>query len=601
MKLLSRSSRGTVREHWYSAISLRIVAIVLVALVVGSSYLAPFGIAQDSSTPPPAPSVMDAALPDGDLPGDPDVQLVQVATGLVDPVNVTNAGDGSGRIFVVERTGTIRIIENGEVLAEPFLDLSNSVKTDFLEQGLLGLAFHPDYENNGRFYVYYARYNANGALTLEEYQVSADNPNVADPQTNRVLFSLADPYFNHNGGTIKFGPDGYLYIAIGDGGSAGDPFDNAQDLSTLFGKILRIDVDGGEPYGIPEDNPFAVAGQILYGPSVGEPGRYHPDGSPEIWMYGLRNPWQFAFDRETGEMFIADVGQNYWEEIHVAEAGVGGQNYGWDLLEGTHCYPADVTECQPFGEAPVAEYDHSDGSCSITGIGVYRGEISTDLDGMYFNSDFCSGNLWGLQRDDAGEWQYEVLLDTSLLVTGAGEGEDGELYLTSCSCAFGKDYDPFENPEGTVWQIMSTANVDADAVLAPTATAEVVEDGSEATPETEDEGMATPEDGADDDASPVADNGGSEAVTVADVEMIDIAFDPVEITIAAGTDVTVNLTNLGNLPHSFVVPDLGVNSGVFDSGQNGMATINAEPGEYQFICDVPGHAEAGMVGVLIVQ
>ena len=269
---------------------------------------------------------------------------------MIDPINITNASDGSGRLFVIERTGTIRIIRDGEVLPDPFLDIGNSVKTDFLEQGLLGLAFHPDYENNGRFFVYFSSYLANGAVTLQEYAVSAENPDVADPESARTLFSFADPYVNHNGGTIKFGADGYLYIAIGDGGLAGDPWDNAQDLSNVFGKILRIDVDSEEmPYGIPEDNPFADSGRPLYGAEFEEPGRYHPDAAREIWSYGLRNPWQFAFDRETGDIYIADVGQNYWEEINFAEAGVGGQNWGWDLLEGTHCYPADVTECQPFG------------------------------------------------------------------------------------------------------------------------------------------------------------------------------------------------------------------------------------------------------------
>jgi glucose/arabinose dehydrogenase len=439
-----------------------------------------------------APSVAEAAQPDGTLPGEPQVQLVQVATGLVDPVNVTHAGDGSGRLFVVERVGRIQIVQDGQVSEEPFLDISSSVKTDFLEQGLLGLAFHPDYAENGRFFVYYSDYFTNGALTLAEYAVSEDDPNKADAQSVRVIFSLQDPYVNHNGGTIKFGPDGYLYIAIGDGGLAGDPYDNAQDNDNLFGKILRIDVNNGNPYGIPEDNPFATAGTVLPFPQIEEPGRYHPEGSPEIWAWGLRNPWQFSFDRETDELYITDVGQNQWEEINVAPAGEGGQNYGWDLLEGTHCYPADVTECQLVGVPPVAEYNHGEDSCSITGIGVYRGETSPSLDGIYFNSDYCSGNVWGLVRDENGAWQYQLLLDTSLLVTGAGEGEDGELYATSCECVFGRNYNPEEQSNGILWQLVAADQVPADAEVAPTAEPEAEED---ATPATEDEGGAegTPE------------------------------------------------------------------------------------------------------------
>jgi len=551
-----------------------------------TTYLAPHGIAQDAApTPPAAPSVMEAALPSGTLPGDPQIQLVQVATGLVDPVNITNAGDGSGRLFVVERTGTIRIIQDGQVLPDPFLDISNLVKTDFLEQGLLGLAFHPDYENNGRFFVYYSHYQTNGGLTLEEYGVSADNPNVANSETSRILFQIPDPYTNHNGGTIKFGADGYLYIAIGDGGRAGDPFDNAQDLSNLLGKILRIDVDSEQmPYGIPEDNPFADAGKPLQSSQYAEPGRYHPDGSPEIWAYGLRNPWQFAFDSANGDIYIADVGQNYWEEVNVAAADAAGNNYGWDHLEGTHCYPADVTECQAFGVAPAAEYDHGTGSCSITGIGVYRGSISTALDGIYFNSDFCSGNFWGLMRDDSGAWQYQELLDTGLFITGAGEGEDGELYATSCNCQFGRSYDPFADPQGAVWQIMSVDQVPADAVVPPVPTEEA----------------ATPEAGAE-EATPVSDTGGGDLATTQDVTMVDIEFQPTELTIPANTDVTINLVNQGNLPHSFAVDDLSVNSGVIDPGQSGSVTINAAPGTYEFYCDVPGHKEAGMVGTITVQ
>lgn len=442
----------------------------------------------------------EVAQPGGDLPGDPSVQLVKVAGGLADPINVSAPSDGTGRVFVVERVGTIRIIENGELLPEPFLDISSLVKTDFLEQGLLGLAFHPDYAENGRFFVYYSEYVTNGNHMLVEYSVSADDPNVADPESGRVLLSLDDPYFNHNGGTILFGPDGYLYVTIGDGGMAGDPLDNAQDLSTLFGKILRLDVNvdtAVAPYGIPEDNPFADAGiwqaNVANGPA--QTGDYRPDARPEIYMYGLRNAWQFSFDRETGDMYVADVGQVAWEEINVKAADEpGGQNYGWDIMEGSHCYPPDEAEnCEPFGVMPVAEYGHNEvGGCSITGIGVYRGEQSTDLDGIYFTSDFCSGRIWGLQQDDAGAWQLEELLDIELPVTGSGQGEDGELYVTTCSCMFGRDYDPLADPQGAVWQIVSSDQVPEGAETAPLA--EGTEPHSQDTAEEEDAGLTgTPE------------------------------------------------------------------------------------------------------------
>lgn len=454
------------------------LAFLLIAtlLAVGSWFGALGAAAQDGG-------VSSVAQPGGDLPGDPSVQLVKVAGGLVDPINVAAPDDGSGRLFVVERVGTIRIVQDGQVLEEPFLDISNQVKTDFLEQGLLGLAFHPDFGSNGRFFVYYSDYNTNGDLFLVEYTVSADDPNMADPESGRVLLSVEDPFVNHNGGTILFGPDGYLYVTIGDGGMAGDPYNNAQDLSTLLGKILRLDVDvdtAVAPYGIPEDNPFADSGvwqsAVANGPA--QTGDYRPDARPEIYMYGLRNAWQFSFDGETGDMYIADVGQVAWEEINVKRADEpGGQNYGWDIMESAHCYPPDETEgCDPFGVMPVAEYAHDDvGGCSITGIGVYRGEQSTDLNGIYFASDFCTGRLWGLQQDDAGSWQFEELLDTELAVTGSGQGSDSELYLTSCSCQFGRDYDPYADPQGAVWRIVSSDQVPEGAETAPLAEQEEME------------------------------------------------------------------------------------------------------------------------------
>lgn len=446
----------------------RRTAFILIAILIAisGSFSALGTLAQEEEAT--------VAQPGGDLPGDPTLELVQVAEGLIDPVNVASARDGSGRLFILERTGTIRILQDGELVEEPFLDITSQVKIDFLEQGLLGLAFHPDYSNNGRFFVYYIDYQTNGMQFVVEFATSADDPNLADPESGRVILTVDDPYVNHNGGTIHFGPDGYLYIVIGDGGLAGDPYRNAQDLGNLLGKILRLDVDtdGTEPYAIPDDNPFAPSGvqQSPIANDLAQTGVYHPDAKAEIYAYGLRNAWQFSFDMETGDMYVADVGQVVWEEINFKPADEpGGQNYGWDFMEGAHCYPPDENEaCGSFGVLPVAEYDHGENGCSITGIGVYRGEASPDLDGIYFASDFCSGIFWGLARDDAGTWQFEQLLDTDLLVTGAGQGEDGELYVTACTCTFGRDYNPFENATGTVWQLVSSADGGGEATPAAT-------------------------------------------------------------------------------------------------------------------------------------
>ena len=440
---------------------------IAVLIAVSGSFSALGTLAQDQEAT--------VAQPGGDLPGDPTLELVQVAEGLIDPVNVSSPRDGSGRLFVLERTGTVRIIEDDQLVEDPFLDITSEVKIDFLEQGLLGLAFHPDYANNGRFFVYYIDYRTNGMQFVVEYSVSADDPNVADPESGRVILTVDDPYVNHNGGTIHFGPDGYLYVVIGDGGLAGDPYRNAQNLGNLLGKILRLDVDtdSSVPYAIPEDNPFAPGGvqQSAIANEVAQTGDYHPDARPEIYVYGLRNAWQFSFDQETGDLYIADVGQVVWEEINFKAADEpGGQNYGWDFMEGAHCYPPDDSEaCGSFGVLPVAEFDHGENGCSITGIGVYRGSTSPDLDGIYFASDFCSGIFWGLAQDDAGAWQFEQLLDTDLLVTGAGQGEDGELYVTACTCEFSRDYNPFENATGTVWQLVSA---DGEETGTPVATPE---------------------------------------------------------------------------------------------------------------------------------
>ena len=351
-------------------------------------------------------------------PPDPaQVRLEEVAAGFDRPLLATHAGDGSGRLFVVEQTGRIWIVAEGERLERPFLDLSARVTpiSGYSEQGLLGLAFHPEYADNGRFFINYT--DSGGDTVVAEYAVSADDPNVAAPGSERVLLRVEQPFRNHNGGHMAFGPEGYLYLALGDGGSAGDPQGNGQNPWTLLGTILRIDVDGegeeGRPYAIPPDNPFVESGL----------------GAPEVWAYGLRNPWRFSFDRATGDLYIADVGQNQWEEVNFQVAdSPGGENYGWNRYEGAHPFsggpaPEDMT-------LPVAEYAHSEGGCSVSGGYVYRGEALPDLAGVYFYGDWCSGNIWALYRDEAGAWQNMAFIPQSgLMIASFGEDEAGELYV----------------------------------------------------------------------------------------------------------------------------------------------------------------------------
>jgi glucose/arabinose dehydrogenase/plastocyanin len=531
--------------------------------------------------------------PNGVLPGDPAIELVMIADGLADPVNVAAPNDGTGRIFVVERVGRILIVENGELLDEPFLDIQNVVKIDFLEQGLLGLAFHPNYAENGRFFVNYTDYRANGDTFIVEFTVSADNPNQADPDSARVLLTYDQPYINHNGGTILFGPDGYLYISSGDGGLAGDPYRTAQDLSSLLGKLLRIDVDveGNQTYRIPDDNPFA--GRVLYSPQANQraqDGHYLPGARAEIWAYGLRNPWQFSFDPETGDLYIADVGQNAWEEINFEPAeSEGGRNYGWPYLEASHCYPPDEEDCPQVGVLPVAEYRIREGDCSITGIGVYRGEVA-ELNGLYFSSDFCSGIVRGLVRDDDNNWIFANLLDTDLRITGSGSDADGNLYVTSCNCRFGRDYDPFADPGGALWLLVPAAQVPEGAETAPRA--EVDEEPVDEEPVVEE---SVDEEPVDEEADPDVD------VTEVDVSLVEMAIQ-MPTQISAG-EVTFHVSNDGEFPHNFLIRGEGIEE-LFEenlaSGESRSMTLNLEPGEYEVICPVSNHAQQGMRTTLTV-
>lgn len=344
------------------------------------------------------------------------VGVVPVITqGLEKVTFLTHAFDE--RLFVLEQVGRIRIIENNQLLTTPFLDIRDRVGSVASEQGLLGLAFHPDYATpgaagEGLFYVNYTDYN--GDTHISRFSAVDGEPNLADPSSEVDYLTLDQPYQNHNGGSLAFGPDGYLYAGLGDGGSANDPIGAGQDLSTLLGKILRLDVDSVEDaYAIPADNPF-----------VGS-----TDARPEIWAYGLRNPWRISFDRATGDLFIADVGQNQWEEVNFQPASsTGGENYGWSIMEANHCLSSN--NCDQSGLVmPIFEYDHSQG-CSITGGYIYRGQLYPELTGNYFASDYCSGIIWRVFYDGS-RWVIDPLLDSDLIISTFGEDVNGELYVAN--------------------------------------------------------------------------------------------------------------------------------------------------------------------------
>jgi glucose/arabinose dehydrogenase len=336
---------------------------------------------------------------------DPGLRLQRVASGLASPVFLTSPS-GDDRLFVVEQPGRIRIVQNGQLLSRPFLDIASRVASGG-ERGLLSLAFHPHYSTNGLFFVDYT--DANGDTRVERYVVSAD-PNLADPASAKLILSVAQPYPNHNGGLVLFGPDGRLYIGLGDGGSGGDPQGNGQNRGTLLGSILRIDVDAGEPYAIPADNPF----------------RTTPGARPEIWAYGLRNPWRFAFDGQS-LLYIADVGQNQWEEINVVPASAGGRDFGWNIREGRHCYGSG--SCASTGLTdPVLEYGHNP-ECSVTGGFVYHGTALPDLDGHYFFSDYCAGWIRSFHYNgglvtEVRDWEL-----SAGRVLSFGRDAAGELYV----------------------------------------------------------------------------------------------------------------------------------------------------------------------------
>jgi len=342
------------------------------------------------------------------------LELRPFAEGLASPTFLTHAGDGSGLLYVVEQEGRIRTVDPiGTVGEAPFLDIADRIVAGG-EQGLLGLAFHPDYPDDGRFFVMYTSAE-DGANTISEYRAT---DGVAAADSERILLAIPDFAVNHNGGMVAFGPDGYLYAGTGDGGGGGDPQDNGQDPFALLGKILRIDVDGeaeGEkPYAIPSDNPFADGATA----------------ASEVWASGMRNPWRFTFDRETGDLWIADVGQGQWEEVNAEPAGQGGRNYGWSIMEGPDCFEAD--SCDQAGlTLPVTAYEHGQGDCTVVGGYVYRGEAYPGMQGTYIYGDFCTGRMWGLDAATAisdGTAAAVDLLETEIQLSSFGQDEDGELY-----------------------------------------------------------------------------------------------------------------------------------------------------------------------------
>ena len=378
------------------------VLTVALALVLGLTGLsAPFALAQQ-----PAPEEGWDLAATG-------VTFEEVATGLTNPLWITTA-PGDERLFVLEQTGTVRIVQDGALLPTPFLDVSDRITTQGSEQGLLGLAFHPDYATNGAFYVYYT--DTEGTVIVSRFSVT-DDPNVADPASEVVQLRQEQPFPNHNGGAILFGPDGYLYLGLGDGGSSGDPQGNGQNLGTWLGKLLRIDPDpvaaaGAPQYAVPGDYPF-----------VGKAGAL-----PEIWAYGLRNPWGVSFHMAPGYLGGADVGQNEWEEVNrVLADSPGGENYGWSIRERAHCFETEDCETEGLTD-PVTEYDHDDG-VSVTGGYVYQGNAIPGLAGTYLYADFGTGLLWGARPAGDGSYVASTPIETGFNVASFGQDNDGEVYL----------------------------------------------------------------------------------------------------------------------------------------------------------------------------
>lgn len=350
-----------------------------------------------------------------------DVLLQPFITGLRRPLYITHSGDGSGRLFIVEQGGVIYVTNSAGADLAIFLDVSPLVSAEangsgYTERGLLGLAFHPQYAQNGQFFINYT--DRQGATVIARYTVSSRDANQADSNSAQIIFTHPQPFPNHNGGHMAFGPDGYLYVSLGDGGAANDPLGAGQNLEILLGKILRLDVNTSTGYAIPPDNPFVGV-----------------SGADEIWAYGLRNVWRFSFDRATGDLYLGDVGQNAREEINFQPAASrGGENYGWNAYEASRVFNNRITA--PNAVMPIAEYEHTSANgCSVTGGYVYRGEALPALQGTYLYSDYCSGRIWVAYRDTNNVWQSAVFMDSGLQVSSFGEDEKGELYIVNYSGA----------------------------------------------------------------------------------------------------------------------------------------------------------------------
>ena len=368
----------------------------------------------------------------------PSLNLRLIADGFDNPVAVTSANDGTNRLFVVEKRGLIHILQDGNRLETPFLDISDQV-SHCTECGLLGLAFPPDFAEKDYFFVNYTSNtdraepdtgdpNTSNDTVIARFRVSA-NPNLADDASESPILEINQPETNHNGGHILFGPDNYFYVGMGDGGGGGDRFENSQNPASLLGKILRIEVGATGTYTVPEDNPFVDAEGYRN----------------EIWAMGLRNPWRFSFDRATGDLYVADVGQGSYEEVNYVAAedlGQGGQNYGWNILEGDVCYPPDQGQnCNRTGlTAPVVTYDHSNDNCSVTGGYVYAARRPNQVP-VYLYADFCSGRVWGLQRDGAN-WVTQELDVLPFLISSFGEDEHGNVYVVGFNGEIYQIFDP---------------------------------------------------------------------------------------------------------------------------------------------------------------
>ena len=363
---------------------------------------------------------LDNAVPPPPPPGVPTLALVGNFT---EPTYLTAAPGDTQRLFVVQRGGTIRVLHHDTTQARPFLDISAHVQTGYVEQGLLSLAFDPQYAANGRFFIYFT--DSTGDIRIVRYTVSSD-PDSADEATADTILRVAHPgETNHNGGQLQFGPDGMLYTGTGDGGGGGDPVGNAQNKHALLGKLLRLDVSGASGYTSPADNPGATDTSF----------------APEVWSYGLRNPWRFSFDRQTGDLYIGDVGQNLYEEVDVSPTAVQrgrGVNFGWNIMEGKHCYPSDP--CTAIGVVPVVEYAHFGGTCSITGGYVYHGSALPELAGNYFYADYCAGSVHSIKYPGTKTGDWTTLLSPGGNISSFGQDNRGELYVLQLS--------------GPVWRIV---------------------------------------------------------------------------------------------------------------------------------------------------